>query len=228
MRRPILKRGTPENPKVAHLSQLLNIPRPWAVGILEMLWHFTAKFAPCGDIGKYTDATIAEAVGWQRPTGERGVTPQWKLSDALVEAKWLDRCPCHRLVVHDWSHHADQSVTKYLDRHRLSFVHAVNSLPLPLPLPLPQSRPRASRSVASASPLLDGVSSASPVSGLVGAQAPEVSTGDHEAASRSVPLDGAAVETPTKIPKRKKPPGQTRVEYEVWQREQEQNGRLGK
>jgi hypothetical protein len=93
-----------------HLAELLNIPLAHAVGIMEMLWHFAARHAPQGDIGKYTDRQIADAVGWQRPTGTRGVTPECRLSDALVEAKWLDRVSGHRLVVHDWKDHCDESV----------------------------------------------------------------------------------------------------------------------
>lgn len=135
-----MKRGTPEHPKVAELCRLLNIGKAEAVGTLELLWHFTSKFAPQGDIGKYSDKAIAEAVAWQRPTGERGVTPECKLSEALVTAKWLDRCPTHRLLVHDWATHADQGVTKFLSRHCLEMYGQCpdkNSLPLPLPVHMP-------------------------------------------------------------------------------------------
>ena len=49
-----MKRGTPDHPKVAKLASMIGLPIPWAlpytVGLLEMLWHFTAKFAPRGDI----------------------------------------------------------------------------------------------------------------------------------------------------------------------------------
>jgi hypothetical protein len=87
-----------------------------------MLWQFTARFAPQGDIGKHTDKAIAAAVGWKRPTGARGVTPECRLSDALVDAGWLDRCEVLRLIVHDWKDHCDQSVARYLSRHKLDFV----------------------------------------------------------------------------------------------------------
>ena len=132
-----MKRGTPEHPKTKLLAQLLNIEIWGAVGLLELLWHFTAKYAPRGDIGRYSDREIAAALHWQRPTGERGVTPECKLSEALVTAKWVDRCPVNRLVVHDWPEHADQAVTKFLSRHRLSFVRTGDSLPEPEPEPMP-------------------------------------------------------------------------------------------
>lgn len=132
-----MKRGTPDHPKVAYLASLLNVPTYSAVGILELLWHFTARYAPQGDIGKHPDSVIAKAVYWQRPTGERGVRPECKLSGALVTAKWLDTCQVHRLIVHDWCDHADEAVRKFLSRHGLDFVRTHSSLPLPLPLPLP-------------------------------------------------------------------------------------------
>jgi hypothetical protein len=220
-----LKRGTPDNPKVAHLAQLLNIELWGAVGILEILWHFTAKYCPCGDIGRFTDKQIAKAVGWQRPTGARGVTPECRLSDALVTAKWLDRCTCHRLVVHDWKDHADQAVTKFLDRHGISFVHTVAILPLPLPLPLPHPAPSPPDKSSLSGDLKEGaVSSASPPGGLVAAQPSEVSTEVQDAGKEAVVNTSAPVETPTQS--KRKLPGQTKLEYEIWQRQQEQKGRI--
>lgn len=139
-----LKRGTPDHPKVAHLATLLNIRRSWAVGILEMLWHFTAKYAPQGDIGRYDDATIARAVDWDVRSGSAGVPTEVRLRSALVQAGFLDTCPKHRLIVHDWRDHADQAVTKFLSRHSLDFVRTEDSLPLPLPEPLPLPVPPAS------------------------------------------------------------------------------------
>lgn len=132
-----MKRGTPDHPKVAALCALLNIRKYEAVGILEMLWHFTAKYAPQGDIGKYTDKAIAAAVDWQRPTGAKGVTPECRLSDALVGAGWVDRHPVCRLVVHDWHEHSDQTLRRFLASRKLAFASeklAAASLPLPVPL----------------------------------------------------------------------------------------------
>jgi hypothetical protein len=88
-----------------------------------MLWQFAARFCPQGDIGKYTDAAIARAVGWQKRSGSRGVPTEVKLTSAFVDAGFIDRCDVYRLVVHDWKDHCDQSVTKYLSRHSLDFVH---------------------------------------------------------------------------------------------------------
>jgi hypothetical protein len=134
-----MKRGTPEHPKMKDLADRLGIPLAHAVGIMEMLWHFTAKFAPQGDIGKFPDKAIAKAVGWEKHSGSAGVTSEFMLSSALVRAGFLDPVPEQphiRFLVHDWKDHADQSVRRYLARQKLDFASkslAITSLPLPLP-----------------------------------------------------------------------------------------------
>jgi hypothetical protein len=92
------------------------MPLPYVVGTLEMLWHWAAKFTPQGDIGKYSDKTIEDAISWSGSSGE--------LVRVLVEKRWLDRDSTHRLVVHDWRDHADESVRKALRRNCLEFVIA--------------------------------------------------------------------------------------------------------
>lgn len=148
-----MKRGTPRHPKVGRLCELLGISVPTAVGYLELLWHFTAEFAPQGDIGKYDDNRIEAALLSQfRPKG--------KLIQALIKASWIDQDPISRLIVHDWFEHADASVRKRLDRagfsfvavnqkvtiHRPSTMTDVGSLPEPEPsqiLSMPEPEPRA-------------------------------------------------------------------------------------
>jgi hypothetical protein len=157
-----VKRGTPEHPKTIDLAQRLGVPRYVAVGILESLWHFTSEFAPQGNIGKFTDAAIAGHIHWEKTCKE--------LVTSLIEAKWVDKCAKHRLIVHDWHEHADQTVKRWLDKRSLQFLkpeqvkrsrgeasHASTKLanastekadpppeaclPLPLPLPLPEPLP---------------------------------------------------------------------------------------
>jgi hypothetical protein len=139
-----MKRGTPEHPKTKLLAQLLNVDLSTAVGLLELLWHFTAKYAPQGDIGRYSDKQIAAALHWHRRSGKKGVPTEVRLRSALVQAEFMDTSLHHRLVVHDWNEHADQSVKRMLARRRLSFVQPADSLPEPVPY---QSHP---------SDLLDG------------------------------------------------------------------------
>jgi hypothetical protein len=110
-----MKRGGPQHPKVMLLAATLGLERYAAVGLLECLWHFTAQYAPRGDLGRYTDAQIAGAIGWQ-------VNDAARLVDALVCCRLVDASPTDRLVVHDWHDHADQTVQRVLSRRGESFV----------------------------------------------------------------------------------------------------------
>lgn len=113
-----MKRGTPDHWKMRELARLMKVPvkygLAWANGTLERLWHYTAKYHPQGDIGKARDEFIASACGWPE-------TDAMTLVDALVAAKWLDRDTTHRLLVHDWAEHCDDSVKKTLKRNGLAF-----------------------------------------------------------------------------------------------------------
>lgn len=149
-----MKRGTPRHPKIYDLLQALDLPvrsRAVVIGYLELLWHFTAEFAPQGDIGKFSDDRLEGAMDWG---GKRG-----KLIEALTTSKWCDVSSRHRLLVHDWHEHADDSVKKKLVRAGLSFLTVTEkvtghspqpsqtsaengSLPLPKPEPLPEPLPK--------------------------------------------------------------------------------------
>ena len=99
--------------KVGRLCRALNI-EPWgARGIVQSVWHVTAIEAPRGDLGKMADEDIAYQIGWQ---GEPG-----RLVSALVDSGWLDESDEFRLVVHDWSHHCEDSVHSKLARAGLTF-----------------------------------------------------------------------------------------------------------
>jgi hypothetical protein len=76
----------------------------YAVGVLEQLFHFTAEYAPCGNVGKFSDKRIAAAFDRDERSG---VT----LIQALLDTHWIDTHPVHRYVVHDWWDHA-QTGTK--------------------------------------------------------------------------------------------------------------------
>lgn len=92
------------SPKLTTLMRRLKAPKYAAVGILESLWHFTGTQSPRGDIGRWSDEDIADAIGWD---GDPAA-----LVDALVRARWVDRCAAHRLVVHDWEDHCGQTVKR--------------------------------------------------------------------------------------------------------------------
>jgi hypothetical protein len=103
------------HPKVGMLASMLGIRRFEAVGVLEMLWHFTAQYCPQGDVGKRTDTQIAAFLDWPQ---DRATV----LVEALVSCAWLDRNDEHRLVVHDWHDHSDGTCDKYLAEHGLKYA----------------------------------------------------------------------------------------------------------
>jgi hypothetical protein len=109
-----MKRNGVEHPKTLMLADILDIPIPYAVGILESLWHWTAKFAKRGDVGKYTNKFIASGIKWPDDPDS--------LIDALVNASaggcsgLLDRSDGCRLLVHDWSEHCEDSIHMALAR----------------------------------------------------------------------------------------------------------------
>lgn len=111
-----MKRGTPDHPKAKRLAKALGISLVQVVGHLELLWHFTAKYAPRGDIGRFTDEDIEDAIGW---SGQSGA-----LVTALTICGWLDSHsdPVVRIYVHDWHEHADEAVKKALTRAGAAFV----------------------------------------------------------------------------------------------------------
>jgi|GEM_PF-2324998 hypothetical protein len=106
-------RAVSDHPKFADLKARLGRPKYAALGCLEAIWHFTGRFTPQGNIGKYTDHAIEAWVEWD---GEPGA-----LIAALVDARWLDTDPTHRLIVHDWNEYADSMVHTDLARHCLLF-----------------------------------------------------------------------------------------------------------
>jgi len=115
-----MKRGTPDHPKMKKFARLIKMPVFAAVGIMEMLWHWTAKFAPAGDIGRFEDADIAEAVSWPSDRSSS------ELIDAMVESKWVDRTKDEsRLYIHGWHEHADDTVHMSLARDTKFFANGV-------------------------------------------------------------------------------------------------------
>ncbi len=51
-------RAVPDHPKFADLKARLGRPKYVALGCLETIWHFTGRFTPQGNLGKYTDQAI--------------------------------------------------------------------------------------------------------------------------------------------------------------------------
>lgn len=110
-----MKKGAIDHPKVLDLQDRLDVPRYVAVGILETLWHWCGQYTPAGNVGKYSNRSIARAIDWPAADADRLVT-------ALVESHWLDEDEAHRLVVHDWPEHADDVVHMRLAKMRGFFI----------------------------------------------------------------------------------------------------------
>jgi hypothetical protein len=109
-----MKREAPACTKYKKLSRRLNLRHYQTTGLLEDLWHLTARETPQGNVGKLSNADIALAVDYEGDADE--------LIVALIECRWLDRSELYRLVVHDWHEHADDAVKKRLARNGLPFL----------------------------------------------------------------------------------------------------------
>jgi len=93
----------------------LGIPVYAVYGIMESLWHTTALRFPRGDIGRLTNEEIAAEIDGLEIDGDRLVA-------VLIARRLLDQHPEHRIVVHDWSEHADDTVHYKLARAGVTFA----------------------------------------------------------------------------------------------------------
>lgn len=148
-------RAVPDHPKFANLKAALGQPKGAVIGWLEIVWHFTGRFTPRGDIGKYSDQAIESWVEWNGKPGA--------LIEALVKTGWVDRDRDHRLLIHDWSQHADKATKNALSRAGQTFYcqsvrtpyvqctdmqpkqSTVYGLPEPVPVPEPVPEPEAKK-----------------------------------------------------------------------------------
>jgi hypothetical protein len=112
-------RAVIDHPKFNRLKALIRCNRSVALGYLECLWHFTGRFAPAGDLGRYEDAEIEAWLEWDGPEGA--------LIEAMIKARWIDRDPVHRLIVHDWRDHADDATRAAVKRKNLEWVTPTES-----------------------------------------------------------------------------------------------------
>jgi len=117
-----MKRNTPYHPKTGMLAAMLGVKRYQAVGILEMLWHFTAQYCPAGDIGKRTNKQICSFLDYPIKKSD-------DLIKALIETGWIDEDHKNRLVIHDWHQHSDYTCDKFMKDNKLQYAtgHAPRS-----------------------------------------------------------------------------------------------------
>lgn len=120
-------RAVIDHPKFAALKARLGTTRGATLGYLEAVWHFTGRFTPHGNLGKYSDAEIE---GWVEWDGEQGA-----LIGALVACRWIDADDVHRLVVHDWRKHCDDATKLAVKRSKMPFIGAQDEATLSLKCP---------------------------------------------------------------------------------------------
>lgn len=112
-----MRRGTADHPKVYALMAELGCELPYAIGMLELLWHWSAKYAPQGDVGRWPDLDIARATGATlQPRRGRAGARAGQIVAGLTAAGWLDSAPDPwRLVIHDVQVHADNTWRQHLE-----------------------------------------------------------------------------------------------------------------
>ncbi len=115
-----MKRTCLQHTKLKRLTEMTGC-KVLAVGLLESLWQYAAREAPCGDIGRKPDEYIAAGMEWK---GDPEKMIGW-----LVDAGFVDRSSRHRLVIHDWHEHAEDSVKKWVHRNKLSWASIPDDLP---------------------------------------------------------------------------------------------------
>lgn len=138
-----MKRGAPDHWKMESLAKRLKVPSryalAWSNGVMERLWHYAAKYAIQGDIGRVPNEAIARACSWPERDAK-------ELVDALVAVGFIDSCDTFRLIIHDWPEHCDDSVKKTLKNRGLPFVFPESSgnrrkIPPALAFPKPEPKP---------------------------------------------------------------------------------------
>lgn len=110
------------HPKTKDLALRLDITLPHAVGLLEFLWAFVAQQTPQGNIGRWRNEVIAKESQWSGDADE--------FVTALIESGFLDPCPTHRLLIHDWDEHCPNWVRAKLKKKELTFLSRGVSLDL--------------------------------------------------------------------------------------------------
>lgn len=103
-----MKRGAIDHPKTKRLAKAIGAPAYAAMGLVEALVHWSCRYAPSGNVGKYADDEIEEAVGWDGSPGQMVPT--------MIEAGFLEAHAEYRVVIHDWYDHADDAVHMALAR----------------------------------------------------------------------------------------------------------------
>lgn len=93
---------------------MLGWRRSRAIGALDLLWAWAAKYAQAGDVGRWREDEIAAAA-------DADDVPEAFVA-AMVECGLMDRSDVHGLVIHDWPDHCEDAVHTALARARKLFA----------------------------------------------------------------------------------------------------------
>lgn len=116
-----MKIGTTEKLKFKNLQRRLKLPLWQAVGLLETIWKVAYRNAPAGDIGRLPNDEIAAAIEWAGDADE--------LVKVLVETRWFDADPVHRLLVHDWEEECEGWLRANFERYKKQFAKPTHIKP---------------------------------------------------------------------------------------------------
>lgn len=98
------------HPKVKKAARIAGVSECEMIGLLHYLWWWSMDYAPDGDLTKYTDADIEDAVDWK---GERGLFVK-----SLVECSFnghsglIDVGTKKNRKIHDWYEYAGKLIER--------------------------------------------------------------------------------------------------------------------
>lgn len=87
------------HPKVKRLARAMGWNLPETIGRLHMFWWWCVDYSPDGDLRKFNDADIAEAVALDAGQGQHFVTAMIECGGETASG-FIERTPYFR--VHDW------------------------------------------------------------------------------------------------------------------------------
>jgi hypothetical protein len=92
--------------KFRYLAQILEIPRPHAIGMMELLYSYAQRYVKTGLFTDHSPADLAHECEW---TGDPAT-----LVDAMVTAGLLDRLEDGTVAIHDWLEHCPHYILRDL------------------------------------------------------------------------------------------------------------------
>lgn len=98
-----LYRSIKDHRRVTEAADALNIPVPYMIGLLSLLWLWATDNAPDGDLTGLSPRTISRAVQWEGDPQE--------LMDTLISAGWIELSP-GRMTLHNWECYTGRLIQK--------------------------------------------------------------------------------------------------------------------